>query len=267
MTNHPFLEAISSKVTANGHYICVGLDPDLSKIPSHFPQTMSGLSDFLTQIIESTVDLAIAYKPNISFFEGFGLDGLKLLEKVCRRIDGRVPIIIDGKRGDIGNTSKMQARYMFDYFGADATTLHPYMGIDSLAPFFEYKDKFNFVLSLTSNPSAVDFEKCRLENNKPMYMYVAQTCSEWNSTYKNIGLVVGATQEEMPEIRSANPELLFLVPGVGHQGGSYDDVVRDGLNREGLVLINMSRSILYASNQKDFSEQSRSELIKHQNVV
>jgi orotidine-5'-phosphate decarboxylase len=131
------------------------------------------------------------------------------LEKVRKKIPSDIPVIIDAKRGDIGNTSAKQARYIFDYFGADATTLHPYMGLDSLEPFFSYKDKFNFILTLTSNPSAIDFEKQVLSNGEPLYMYVAKKCKEWFSIYKNIGLVVGATQSELPEIRNLANNLIF----------------------------------------------------------
>lgn len=245
MTGHPFTKKLKAKHQKVHNFICVGLDPDIDKFPECIPKTVQGIEEFLSQKIEETQETCIAYKPNISFFEAHGIEGLRVLENICKKIPSDTPIIIDAKRGDIGNTSKMQARFIFDYFGADATTLHPYMGHDSLSPFFDYKDRYNFILALTSNPGAADFEKQMLEDGTPIYKQVAKKAAEWHQDTQNIGLVVGATQTEAKAIRADNPELLFLMPGVGAQGANYDDTVKGNLNEDGLVLINISRAILY----------------------
>ena len=142
---HLFLKKLKEKHSKTNNFICVGLDPDLDRFPDNIPKTTKGIEEFLSQKIEETHDSCIAYKPNISFFEAHGIEGLKVLENICKKIPKDTPIILDAKRGDIGNTSKMQARFIFDYFGADATTLHPYMGKDSLEPFFNYKAEHIFI--------------------------------------------------------------------------------------------------------------------------
>jgi len=235
----------------------------MSKLPAQFPKTIQGISDFLKQVIEATSDLCIAYKPNIAFFEGLGIEGLHLLEMLCKCIPSNTPIVLDAKRGDIGNTSAMQAKFIFNYFGAAATTLHPYMGLDSLSPFFDYKDKFHFVLALTSNPGSADFEKKRLENGALLYESVFQQCINWNQTYHNIGVVIGATQSELGQLRKIDPGMLFLIPGVGAQGGDYTTAVECGSNQDQVALINLSRGILYCSSGIDFVQDIRKEMQKY----
>ncbi len=243
--NNIFYQKIKKNFSERHNLLCLGLDPDPEKIPLSFGSGFLGIENFLENVIKETADKVICYKPNISFFEALGLDGLKLLEKIIKFIPINVPIILDAKRGDIGNTSKMQAKFIFDYFNADAITLHPYMGYDSLAPFFEYKSKFCFVLALTSNPSAIDFEKQNLQNNTPFYQKVAEKVIEWNQTTNNIGLVVGGTQKELSHLREFNNDLLYLIPGIGAQGGNYHEIKKIGINNDNLALINVSRSILY----------------------
>jgi orotidine-5'-phosphate decarboxylase len=260
MLDHPFYQKIKKNIQSTKNYVCIGLDPDIDKMPLHFEKSMIGLEKFLFEIIDNTSDLCIAYKPNISFFEAYGIDGLSLLKKVIKRIPDTTPSILDGKRGDIGNTSGKQAAYVYDYFQADATTLHPYMGLDSLEPFFEYKDKFNFVLALTSNPSASDFEKKLMSDNRPLYEVVSDQCKEWNAVYKNIGLVVGGTQKEMEQIRKRDPLIVFLIPGVGAQGGNYTDAVENGNNSEKVSIINMSRSIMYGSDKTTYIDEMRANI-------
>lgn len=260
MLNHSFYQRLYTNTTQRKSHLCIGLDPDLSQIPCHFSQDLKGLHDFLVEVIETTSALCIAYKPNLAFFEALGIDGLRLLESIRKRIPTETPVIIDGKRGDIGNTSAMQAKYIFDYFGADATTLNPLMGLDSLAPFFRYKDKYNFVLTLTSNPGAHDFEKQTLDNKQPLYLYILDQCDSWHNAYGNVGCVVGATQQEFTEIRKHNTNLIFLIPGIGAQGGEYHDAVRVGKNQDGLALVNISRSILYGSTERDFATQMRQKI-------
>jgi orotidine-5'-phosphate decarboxylase len=263
MLNHPFYQKVKANIQSKKTFICLGLDPDIEKIPDHFDKNIQGLELFLFDVIEATKDLCIAYKPNISFFEALGIDGLRLLEKVRKKIPDNIPVILDAKRGDIGNTSKMQARYIFDYFGADATTLSPYMGLESLQPFFDYKDKYHFVLTLTSNPGAKQFEKHNLDNGQPLYVKVAQACQETGNKDHNIGLVVGATQKEVIELRKIVPNLVFLIPGVGQQGGSYEDAVKHGTNIDNVAVINVSRSILYCSRNLDFTTKIQEKFLDY----
>jgi len=251
---HIFTDKVFDLVQTRKNYVCVGIDPDISLLPAHLPKTMDGLYTFLSEIISATEDLCVAYKPNLSFFEAYGIDGISLLKRLPFPIG--VPVILDAKRGDIGNTAKKQAEYLFDFLGADATTLHPYMGSDSLIPFFEYKDRFNFVLCMTSNASAAEFQLLS-SDGKPLCEHVLGHAGTWRKKYGNVGIVVGATQTELPRLRSLDASLLFLVPGVGAQGGSYDLAVSDGKNEDGLVLINMSRSVLYADGSQNFAAVAR----------
>jgi len=247
---HPFIDRLQNNYHQTQNLICVGLDPDLKQLPSFYSANIDGIFSFLMDVVLSTLDLCICYKPNISFFEALGIDGLKMLKKLVKEIPNTHPVIIDAKRGDIGNTSAMQATYIFDILGADATTLHPYMGDDSLMPFFKYKNKFNFVLGLTSNPGAKTFEKLLLHNNDYLYEKIIKQCVDWNFQYNNIGIVAGATQSELNKIRSIDSELLFLIPGVGIQGGCYKDMMSLGCNNNNLAVINVSRYILYGSDNK-----------------
>lgn len=250
--SHPFIDRITDRISTHNHYICLGLDPDPAKVPSHFTKDIHGIRSFLFEVIEATKDHVICYKPNISFFEALGIEGLHLLIDVRQQIPPTIPVIIDAKRGDIGNTSAMQASFLFDTLRADATTLHPYMGYDSLAPFFNYTDRFHFVLGLTSNPGAELFEKQPMANGQMMYHHVISHCSKWHQHHGNIGVVVGATNTEIEHVRAIDPQLLFLVPGVGAQGGNYQDIAKIGKNLDDLLLINVSRSLLYLDNKTTY---------------
>jgi len=170
-------------------------------------------------------------------------------------------MLMDAKRADIANTSAMQAKYIFDYFGADAVTLHPYMGFDSLSPFFAYKDHYNFVLAVTSNPGAQDFEFMTTDSGQHVYQRVIEKCKEWNAESQNIGLVVGATHSVLKSVRQQAEDMLFLIPGVGAQGGTYSEAYEDGKNGDGLVLINVSRSVLYSCSDPALYAQRLPELI------
>lgn len=266
MQVHPFYQKIQANIQNRKNVICVGLDPDISKLPSHFPKNLEGVTQFLSEVISVTSDLCIAYKPNLSFFEAYGLEGLRVLERICHLIPAETPLILDAKRGDIGNTSAMQARFLFDYFGAGATTLHPYMGFDSLEPFFKYQDKFHFVLVLTSNPGAVDFQKQKMENGTYLYEQVFEKCLTWSKAYPNIGVVVGATQKELPQVRALDHTLLFLVPGIGAQGGDYQVAVQTGQNQDGLVIVNMTRSLIYSSTEKNYLNTIREVFLKFRSM-
>ncbi len=257
---HPITRQLHHNITQKGSYVCVGLDPDIKALPIHLPRSIDGVNSFLNTIIENTADLAIAYKANISFFESMGLEGLKLLSTLRNVIPRSIPLIIDGKRGDIGNTSRHQAAFLFDHMGADASTVNPYMGIDALSPFFDYKDKLHFVLVLTSNPGAADFERLTLSTGKTLSEAVLAKCTEWQRQFGNLGCVVGATQSELPQLRSQDQSLPYLIPGVGAQGGSYTDAVRDGINQNGVVIVNVGRSILYASAESNFGSAAKAAL-------
>jgi len=209
--------------------------------------------------------LVCAYKPNMAFYEVGGSAGITSLKKTIQYIPNHIPVILDAKRGDIGNTNKMYAKEIFEYFGTDATTVSPYLGEDSIAPFAEYQDKLTFVLCLTSNPGAKDFQLLEVEEKpsinkegKPLYKVVAQKVKDWNKN-NNLGLVVGATfPEQLKEIREMVEDMPILIPGVGAQGGDLEKVVQYGTDKNGkMAIINSSREIIFASAEKDFDQKAR----------
>ncbi|MEW5994961.1 MAG: orotidine-5'-phosphate decarboxylase, partial [Candidatus Zixiibacteriota bacterium] len=210
------LQKIQSK---NNSLICLGLDLDPKRMPTNFTKTAKGMFDFASRMIDATTDLVCAYKPNLAFYESLGSEGLSLLRQITVRIPNDMPVILDGKRGDIGNTAAHYADAMFNKLGADWVTLNPYMGYDSLRPFLEYKDKGVFVLCLTSNTGAKDFQLLTIDG-KPLYQVVAEKVVYWNKDH-NCGLVVGATApDQLRELRHLVGDMPILIPGVGAQGGS-----------------------------------------------
>lgn len=251
------LKAVQEK---NNSMICVGLDLDAKKIPSEYSSSIKGMYDFTVRIIEATSDIVAAYKPNLAFYMELGPEGLSLLEKIVRKIPDDVRVIFDGKMGDIGNTASHYATAVFERYKADWVTLNPYMGYDSIRPFLEYKDKGAFILCLTSNPGSREFQFMHVVN-KPIYMYVAEKVAYWDKE-QNLGLVVGATHpEQLADIRKAAGDCPILIPGVGAQGGSLDLAARAGTDDfKKLALINVSRSIIYASSGDDFDKMARAEV-------
>jgi orotidine-5'-phosphate decarboxylase len=241
--------------------ICVGLDLDPKRMPSGVSSDIKSMFSFANKIIESTADIVCAFKPNLAFFESFGADGFSLLKVIVERIPDGIPVILDAKRGDIGNTAAHYAQALYDRFRATWVTLNPYMGYDTLRPFLEYKEKGVFVLCLTSNPGSRDFQMLQCDG-KPLYRHVAEKVAYWNKD-QTCGLVVGATQpEQLQEIRSVAGEMPLLIPGVGAQGGSLEDAARLGTdNFRRLAVINVSRSVLYASSGEDFAEKARAEVL------
>ena len=232
--------------TGKGLHICVGLDTDVEKIPNHLRSGENAILDFNKVIIENTYHAAAAYKINFAFYEKYGAKGLKIIEETLKLIPSEVLTIADAKRGDIGNTSKMYAQSIFDHYNFDAVTLHPYMGKDSLSPFLDYAGKLHFVLVLTSNSGAADFEKLKLQNDKYLYQEVLDKVQLWNEK-KNCGIVFGATNpEELKSNISNFSSLPVLLPGVGAQGGSLAEVVK-AFRTEGNqnFIINISRALLY----------------------
>jgi orotidine-5'-phosphate decarboxylase len=247
-----FLEKLAEAVGANQSLLCVGLDPD----PALMPQDV-GIFDFNKAIIDNTKDLVCAYKPNIAFYEALGGTGLDALKRTRDYIPEYIPVIIDAKRGDIGNTARAYAQGLFDYYRFDAVTVNPYLGYDALEPFISYRDQGVFVLCRTSNAGAADFQSLRFEaagSPRMLFEIVAEKVSQWNS-YGNLGLVVGATYpEELKLIRQRYPEMPLLIPGVGAQGGDLAQVVSYGVDAgQRRTIINSSRQVLYASKGKDFA--------------
>ncbi len=257
------------KLKANEHkHICVGLDTDLNKIPSHLRSRRTAIIDFNEAIIESTKENCAAYKINFAFYECRGLNGMKDLEETIKLIPDGILIIADAKRGDIGNTSKMYASAVFDYYNCDAITLHPYMGSDSVLPFIEYEDKLNFILALTSNQGADDFEKQDLKNGEKVFQLVIKKTVEWNVN-NNCGFVVGATQpRELEENIALLNKLPVLLPGVGAQGGDLESVVKIfKKNNHENFLINISRGLLYADSSENFALRAGELLIGYNNKI
>ncbi len=236
----------NSRIAALKSLLCVGLDSDPGKIPELFSRYQSPVVEFNRAVIRATSDVAIAYKLNTAFYEARGIAGLGDMEKTLSSIPDACMTIADAKRADIGNTSKMYAQAFFDHWSFDALTVAPYMGFDSLEPFFAYKDKLLFVLCLTSNEGSVDFEEQVMENGIPLYRSVLGKVASWSSN-GNGGVVIGATKSALlADIRRSAPDLFMLIPGVGAQGGSLEDAVHYGVdsNRQSAV-INVSRALIY----------------------
>lgn len=235
--------------------LCVGLDTDLSKIPPHLLDYEDPIFEFNKAVIDATKDLCVAYKPNLAFYESLGPRGWISLEKTMKYIPKNIFTIADAKRGDIGNTSKMYAKTFFEYFDFDAVTVAPYMGIDSVAPFLEFEDKWVILLGLTSNVGSADFQKLALSNGNTLYQEVIKKSQQWGKP-ENLMYVIGATHPELlKEIREIATDYFFLVPGVGAQGGDLNAVMNHGANTEMGLLINSSREIIYAGNGWDYQEK------------
>lgn len=245
----------------NNRFICVGLDTDINKLPDSVRSEKNPILSFNRRIIESTKDFAAGYKINFAFYEAFGIEGLKNLKQTLEFIPDDTLTIGDAKRGDIGNTSQMYAKSVFDFFGFDSITLHPYMGFDSLSPFLKYEHKLNFILALTSNPGADDFEKLKLSDNSFLFQAVIKSVNKWN-TRKNCGIVFGATKsEELTQNLELLSDLPVLLPGVGAQGGSLSDVVQifKSAGRKN-YLVNISRGIIYKDVSEQFDFSARKEI-------
>ncbi len=243
-------------------YLCVGLDTDIRKIPAHLLQEEDPVFAFNKAIIDATLAFCVAYKPNIAFYEAQGPSGWESLRKTLAYIPKTHFTIADAKRGDIGNTSGLYARTFFDAAAAgldfDSVTVAPYMGHDSVQPFLDYKNKWVILLALTSNPGGDDFQRLTVDG-KPLYEHVLSTSKTWAGP-ERLMYVVGATQADaLAHIRRIVPEHFLLVPGVGAQGGSLEEVSRHGMNRHCGLLVNSSRGIIYASNGPDFAEKARAE--------
>lgn len=269
MTRQELFESIKKKRS----FLCIGLDSDITKIPKHFHDFVDPVFEFNKQIIDATRDLCVAYKPNTAFYESYGAKGWDTLQKTIAYIGKDVFTIADAKRGDIGNTSSMYARAFFEVMNCDSVTVAPYMGEDSVKPFLQYDNKWVILLALTSNQGANDFQTSQVNILTPtgetetrlLFEQVLSTSKKWGNA-DNLMYVVGATQAMLLEaVRMIVPDNFLLVPGVGAQGGSLQDVAKFGMNKECGLLVNASRSIIYAdSTSEGFAHAAREEAQKLQ---
>jgi len=253
MNRQQLINEIITKKT----FLCVGLDTDINKIPAHLKNEEDPIFAFNKAIIDATAPYCVAYKPNLAFYECYGLKGMLAFEKTIQYIKENHPnhfIIADAKRGDIGNTSKMYAQTFFEEYNLDSVTVAPYMGEDSVKPFLEYDGKWVILLALTSNKGSHDFQLTEDKQGERLFEKVLKKSQEWGTT-ENLMYVVGATQGKMFEdIRRIAPEHFLLVPGVGAQGGSLQEVCKYGMTKDCGLLVNSSRGIIYASTDTDFAE-------------
>ena len=251
-------EKLYHQISKKASFLCVGLDTELSRIPSHLQKAKDPIFEFNRQIIEATHSYAVAYKPNLAFYEALGPKGWDSLAKTLEVIPEDIFVIADAKRGDIGNTSRLYAKTFFETFHFDAVTIAPYMGKDSVSPFLEFEDKWVFLLALTSNPGSQDFQY-HTDNGIPLYQSVLEKAQIWEKEYPgHLGFVVGATRaESLQEIRNIAPQSFLLVPGVGAQGGDLHSVCQYGKTELGGLLINSSRGIIYAGgDSEDFADKA-----------
>ena len=262
MTTNQLIEQIHIKKS----FLCIGLDVDLTKIPTHLLELEDPIFEFNKAIIDATHDLCVSYKPNTAFYEAYGLKGWQSLEKTIEYLNEKHPeifTIADAKRGDIGNTSTMYAKAFLEDLNFDSITVAPYMGKDSVEPFLAFENKHAIMLALTSNEGAFDFQTKNIEG-KELYKVVIETSKSWKNSH-NLMYVVGATKAEyFTEIRKIIPDSFLLVPGVGAQGGSLQEVYKYGMSENVGLLINSSRGIIYASNGTDYAEKAREEALKIQ---
>ncbi|MCI4669441.1 MAG: orotidine-5'-phosphate decarboxylase [Bacteroidia bacterium] len=250
-------EKLTAQIFQKKSFLCIGLDTDLNRIPEFLQGEQDPVFEFNKRIIEATSDLAVAYKPNLAFYEAMGPSGWRSLERTLEVIPDDIMVIADAKRGDIGNTARKYAETFFQRYDFEAVTVAPYMGKDSVQPFLEYEDKWVFLLALTSNAGAQDFQY--ISDGKTLHEHVLEKSQSWaNESVGELGFVVGATRpEDLGRIRQLAPKSWFLVPGVGAQGGTVEEVASAALTDFGGLLVNSSRGIIYASNGADFAQAAR----------
>ena len=252
------IDSLYQEIKVKESFLCVGLDVDLNKIPPHLLNEKDPIFSFSKGIIDATHSFSVAYKPNLAFFEAYGLKGWKAFEKIIDYLNKNYPnhfVIADAKRGDIGNTAGRYAKAFFENFGVDAVTISPYMGRDSIEPFLSYKDKYAVLLALTSNEGSRDFQFSE-DKGVPLYEKVLRLSTKFKNSNK-LMYVVGATKSEnLIAIRKIVPDSFLLIPGVGAQGGNLKEVVQNGINSNCGLLVNSSRGIIYASSGTDFSTKA-----------
>lgn len=265
-----FQSILNTREQSANSLLCVGLDPVLEKLPAGFDATPDGVVAFCTEIIRATQDLVSSYKPNLPFYLSLGPEGLSVLRKIREAIPTEIPMVLDCKVNDLGDTAEAWARMAFDYLEADTVVVAPYMGEDALAPYFNRAGKGVIVLTKTSNPGSGDLQDAVMADGRPLYMHVAERCLHWNGEYPaDIGMVVGATYpEQLATIRETCPGLPILLPGLGAQGGDVAGSVRAGADSGGgSLMCSSSRGILFASNGADFAEAARKEAIKLRDAI
>jgi orotidine-5'-phosphate decarboxylase len=257
-----FLQRLRHVQNQQNSLLCIGLDVDSNKIPLCLRSSRNPALEFNKRIIDATHDLVCAYKPNLAFYEAMGQKGISTLRETLSCIPHSVLTIGDGKRGDIGNTAERYAKSLFTDFGFDAVTVNPLLGFDSVEPFLTNPEKGVFLLALTSNPGSRDFQRLKI-GTIPLYEKIVRAAKKWNMNH-NIGLVIGATHpNELLRVRKIVPDMPILIPGVGKQGGEVQSSIRCGCDKHGqLAVINVSRSIIYASSGKDFAGAARAEALK-----
>lgn len=266
-----FQQKLDAIVEKNNSLLCVGLDSDIGKIPQHIREGEHPQSTFNKAIIDATHDLVCAYKPNTAFYEARGKAGIGALKMTCDYLHEKYPnvvLIVDAKRADIGSTNEGYVQFAFDYLGADAITLHPYLGKEALKPFLDRKDKGCIILCRTSNPGAGELQDL-VTNGKPLSQVIAgKVANEWNKN-GNCGLVVGATYPgELEIVRRIAKDLPLLIPGIGAQGGDVEKTVKAGVDKHGKnAIINVSRAIIFASNGEDFAQKARTEAQKLRDAI
>ena len=265
-----FTDKLAAAIRANDSLLCVGLDPDIQR----FPDALQGKSDaiftFCKAIIDATAATACAFKPQIAYFAALAAEDQ--LQAICDYLKTQypqIPIVLDAKRGDIGNTASAYAQSAFGHFNADAITLNPYMGGDTLEPFLRHADRGGFLLCRTSNPGSRDIQELILADGRPLYLAIAELAANHWNTNQNVGLVVGATQPDaLKAVRTICPELPFLLPGIGAQGGDLVQALNAGLDaRRSGLLINVSRSVMYASSGTDYAQAARIEAIRTRDAI
>jgi orotidine-5'-phosphate decarboxylase len=257
------LQFLIEQIKQKKSYLCVGLDTSIERIPKHLQSNADAIFEFNKQVIDATKDWCVAYKINTAFYESNGIKGWEAMEKTVKYIPSTHFKIADAKRGDIGNTSSQYAKAFFEVLDFDAITVAPYMGYDSIQPFLEYKNKFAIVLGLTSNKGSEDFQQQKTGENY-LYETVLKKVSEWGSK-ENLMFVVGATKAtELASIRKIIPDNFLLIPGVGAQGGSLEDVSKYGMNKDCGLLVNSSRAIIYAGKNENFAEEAKTAAQQYQ---
>lgn len=258
-----------NEIISKKSMLCVGLDTDITKVPDFLKNEYENpVLEFNERIIEATAPYTVAYKVNTAFYEAQGTEGWKNLEATFKMIPDNCFKIADAKRADIGNTSAMYAKALYENLGADAVTISPYMGFDSVEPFLQYSEKWSILLALTSNKGSLDFQKLIIEKkNVPLYIEVIEKSTPWG-TDGNLMYVIGATHpEEFLQIRRYIPHHFLLVPGVGSQGGNLEEILKNGMNKNYGLLINVSRDIIYNSNERDFSVKAGQKAEFYRNIM